>query len=319
MRTLLLLIITILLSACNIKNNNDNHEKPIEKLSIFHAGSLSKPLKEISDSFQKLYPNIKILRESAGSLECIRKITDLNKDCDVLILSDFYLIEKLMYPNYAKWSLPFATNEIVIAFLPDNKKTTDINSNNWMDIMLSEKVRFARSDPNADPCGYRTLLLWKLAEKYYKKPQLFNKLSQKNLNFIRPKEVDLLALLESRSVDYIFIYRSVAIQHNLKFISLPDNINLGNPQYENEYNNVNVEVKGKKPDENVTINGQSILYGLTIPIKAKNNETAEKFVNFILFESKEILKRNGQSPVENIEKYVNNENSKILMNHSGAK
>ena len=44
--------------------------------------------------------------------------------------------------------------------------------------------------------------------------------------YIRPKETDLLALLEAGEIDYLFIYRSVAGQHGLKMILLDDEINL---------------------------------------------------------------------------------------------
>ena len=44
--------------------------------------------------------------------------------------------------------------------------------------------------------------------------------------FIRPKETDLLALLEAGEIDYLFIYRSVAQQHGLKMILLDDAMNL---------------------------------------------------------------------------------------------
>jgi molybdate/tungstate transport system substrate-binding protein len=43
----------------------------------------------------------------------------------------------------------------------------------------------------------------------------------KNKDFIRPKEVDLVALIESNAIDYMFQYKSVAIQHGLKYIELP--------------------------------------------------------------------------------------------------
>lgn len=280
------LLVFILFASCNLKNEEN-------KIVIFHAGSISNPLKEIADSFLQIYPNIKIYKESAGSVECIRKITELKKNCDILISSDNYLIKKLMFPNYTQWSKPFATNEIVLAFSPENNNLKAINSENWIDILLSKKVRFSRSDPNADPCGYRTLIVWKLAEKYYKKNGLYKNLVAKDLNYIRPKEIDMLALIQSNTVDYIFIYRSVAIQHKLNFISLPDNINLGNTNFENDYQKAEVVINGKKPGEKITIKGKAIVYGLTIPTTSKNKELAENFVKFIINDSKEILLRNG--------------------------
>ena len=62
-------------------------------LIIFHAGSLSVPMKEIKAEFNKLYPNVNVLMEPAGSVECARKITDLKKPCDIMAASDYKVID----------------------------------------------------------------------------------------------------------------------------------------------------------------------------------------------------------------------------------
>ena len=107
-----------------------------------------------------------------------------------------------------------------------------INSDNWYEILLNKNVAFGRSDPNADPCGYRSVLTMKLAEKYYKKVGLAAEMLKKDHKYIRPKEVDLIALLEAGEMDYFFIYRSVAEQHKMKYVILPDEINLKTPAFQ---------------------------------------------------------------------------------------
>ena len=140
-----------------------------KELIIFHAGSLSVPMKQIAQEYEKRNPGVKIYLESSGSLVCARKITELKKPCDILASSDYYVINKLLVPQYASWSIRFATNEIVIAFLDKSKYSKEINSDNWMDILQRKDVIYSRSDPDSDPCGYRTIFTFMLAEKYYKK------------------------------------------------------------------------------------------------------------------------------------------------------
>ena len=41
-----------------------------------------------------------------------------------------------------------------------------------MDVLMRKDVIYSRSDPDSDPCGYRTIFTFMLAEKYYKKPGL---------------------------------------------------------------------------------------------------------------------------------------------------
>lgn len=271
------------------------HQKEI---IIFHAGSLSVPLKQIAQQYEKRHPETKILLESAGSLVCARKITELKKPCDIIASSDYFVINKLLIPNYTSWSIRFATNEIVIAYQDKSKFSKEISSENWMDILQKKDVIYSRSDPNADPCGYRTVFTIMLAEKYYKKPGLTDKMLSKNKEYMRPKEVDLVALLESNAIDYMFQYKSVAIQHGLKFIELPKEINLSDSSKNNIYASVNIDVAGSKPGTKMKVTGDYINYSITVLDKAPQKEEAVNFLEFLLSpEGMEIFKKNGQEPI----------------------
>ncbi|GAG73657.1 unnamed protein product, partial [marine sediment metagenome] len=58
--------------------------KSAKTLTIFHAGSLTLPLKLLSEQFIKANRDIIIYCEPSGSLAAIRKITELHKPCDLL-------------------------------------------------------------------------------------------------------------------------------------------------------------------------------------------------------------------------------------------
>lgn len=266
-------------------------------LVIFHAGSLSVPFREIADSFMVLNPGIKVKAESAGSLASIRKITDLKRPCDILASADYSLIDKLMIPAYASWNLQFAGNEMAVVYRKESLKSQTINQDNWYSLLLDPQIKFGRSDPDADPCGYRTMLCLNLAEKYYHQPGLAARFGQKDERYIRPKEVDLLALLESGTIDYIFIYKSVAIQHKLHYLVLPDSINLGNPALKNHYSGVEVNVVGNKPGEYITQQGEPMVYGLTIPDNCENRPAAEAFVEYIITRGSNIMEKSGQTSI----------------------
>lgn len=274
-------------------------EQEKKELIIFHAGSLTVPFDKIISEFKKENPDVEIVREIAGSRECAKKITDLHKDCDLFASADYMLIDDLLIPKFADWNIKFASNELSIVYNDKSKYANEINAYNWFEILNRKDVLIGRSDPNADPCGYRTVFLFELSEKHYKIKNLFNDLVSKNPENIRPKEVDLLALLETGQIDYIFLYRSVAEQHKLKYLLLPDEINLKNPEYEDLYSSVSMELKGKKPGETNIQKGSSMVYGLTIPKNAPNKELAIKFADFLLKENNglKILKEDGQPPV----------------------
>jgi molybdate/tungstate transport system substrate-binding protein len=268
-------------------------------LIIFHAGSLSVPMKEIAAEFKKLYPKVNIMMESAGSVASARKITDLGKPCDILASADYAVIDNMLIPKYSDWNIKFASNEMAIVYHDQSRFATQINPKNWYDILMKKDVAFGRADPNSDPCGYRTVMTLQLAEKYYKKPGLAKNMMDKDQQFMRPKEVDLLALLESNSIDYIFLYRSVAIQHNLKYVTLPVQINLEDPAYAAEYATASVEINGKKPGEKEVMKGEPMIYGITMLNNAPNKPAALAFLKFMLSKDQgmKIMVKDGQPSV----------------------
>jgi len=269
-----------------------------KELIIFHAGSLSVPLKQISREYEKNNPGTKIFLESAGSLVCARKVTELKKPCDILASSDYFVIDELLIPDYTSWGIRFATNEIVIAFTEKSKYHKEITPVNWMEILQRNDVIYARSDPDADPCGYRTEFTFMLAEKYYKLQGLADKMKIKNKEYIRPKEVDLVALMESNVIDYMFQYKSVALQHHLKYIELPKDINLSDPTKGKIYSTVSTEVAGNKPGNRMKVTGDYINYSVTIIENAPQKEEAINFLAFMLSaEGQEIYRKNGQEPI----------------------
>ncbi len=247
--------------------------EPHGDLIIFHAGSLAIPFKQISDAFTAKYPNVHILREAAGSRTCARKITDLHKACDIMASADYTVIDKLLIPEFADWNISFATNEMAIMYRPDSAFAGEINSKNWPEILLRKGVEYGHSDPNADPCGYRSQLTWQLTEKYYNSPGLYEKLINncpaKN---IRPKETDPMALLESGELDYLFIYRSICEQHNMPFVTLPDAINLKSTALADYYKQASLKINGKKPGEFITKKGKPMVYGITVLKNAPNRK-----------------------------------------------
>jgi len=300
----LLIIFVVMNSSCGRKKTAVSDSMLSGNLIIFHAGSLSMPFKAIADSFMQIHPNVKVLCEASGSIDAARKITELKRECDIMASADYSIIDKLLVPQYASRNIQFASNEMAIVYTERSAYADKIDTSNWAQILLRDDVIIGRADPDADPCGYRSVLTLKLAEKDFAAKGagsvgLADKIMAKDNRFMRPKEVDLLALLVTRTVDYIFLYRSVAVQHNLKYLTLPRSINLGDPTLNPHYAQVQTIVRGSKPGEKLTMKGEAMVYGVTILDKAPNRAAAEAFVEYLLSEEggRKILKRMGQGPV----------------------
>jgi molybdate/tungstate transport system substrate-binding protein len=288
---LLLLASVMFLAGCQATGGG-------KKLVIFHAGSLSVPVRELSNAFMKDNPGVTVLTEAAGSLHSARKITDLGKTCDIMLSADHFVISSMLIPEYASWNIRFATNEIVIAYRPESAYSSIFRDDNWADILLKDDVIIGRADPDADPCGYRTVFTARLAEEFYGRPGLADSLLGKDTEYIRPKEVDLVALISSGVIDYMFQYRSVAVQHGFRFLELPDEINLSSPDMTERYAGVSYMIPGQEPGMRTEVHGDYISYSGTVTDGAPQKELALKFFDFMLSEEgRRIFRECGQEPL----------------------
>lgn len=269
------------------------------KLTIFHAGSLTVPFASIEKDFEAKYPDIDVQREIGGSTKMARLISEVGKPADIMASADYKVIDNNLIPKFATWNIRFATNQLVLCYTDQSKFADKINNKNWYEILQEKGVNWGHSDPNLDPCGYRSLMVLQLAEKFYSIDGLYKKIvDNRPKKNIRPKAVELVNLLKTGNMDYAWEYLSVAIQHNLKFIKLDDHMNLGNYKYDAFYKQAVVKVTGKKPGTWITKKGKSCTYGVTMIKNAPNPKAAKLFLEFLLSPDLGLktLKTMGQPP-----------------------
>ncbi|MBW1677366.1 MAG: tungstate ABC transporter substrate-binding protein WtpA [Deltaproteobacteria bacterium] len=273
--------------------------EPEGKLIIFHAGSLTVPFARMEKIFEAKYPKVDVLREAGGSTKMARMISELHKPADIIASADFAVIDKTLVPENAQWNIRFATNQLVLCYTENSCFADEVNTDNWHDILSRKGVIWGHSDPNLDPCGYRSLMVLQLAEIYCHQPGLYDRLmANRPKKNVRPKSVELVSLLQTGHMDYAWEYLSVAVQHGLKYIKLPSEINLGDYKYDDFYKQASVKVTGKKPGTWITRTGKSCTYGITILKDAPHPKAAVVFLEFLM-DSKgglKILKEMGQPP-----------------------
>lgn len=268
-------------------------EEEKEKLYVIHAGSLSVPFDKMETVFENKHPNIDVIRESHGSRLSTMMVKNSTKQYDILGVADYHLIPNLLYPDKAKWTGVMATNQICLAFTDKAKYSDKINSTNWYKILNRSDVSYAHSDRDLDPCGYRSIIVYRLASAYYGKP-IFQWLNGSDQEKIYKKETNIIADLQAGEVDYGFEYLSIAKQHDLRRVKFPDKINLGNWSLASYYKENGYVVL----NDGTNITGSPILYGITIPETYQNYGPAVKWVNMVVGETgREIFKECGQPPL----------------------
>ena len=278
------------------------------ELVIYHAGSLTVPVANLIKEFKVSHPNLVINTTPGGSRKIARLVAETGQKADILMSADYTVIDTLLIPDHANWNILFAENSMVIMYTDQSRYSNEINEDNWYKILLKEKVEYGHSEPNADPCGYRSVLVFQLAENYYQQEglnlALLDHCPKKN---IRSKSVELISLLETGVLDYAFEYESVALQHQLKdekfrYIKLPKAIDLSSLEYIEDYAKATVELSGTEPGETITKKAQPIVYGITMPFNGENRENALAFLKFLFDKNQglKIIQDSGQ-PIHNIE------------------
>jgi molybdate/tungstate transport system substrate-binding protein len=260
-------------------------------LTMFAAGTLAVPFRQVDALFEKKYPDVKVEAQFGGSVKMTKQITELHKQADLLAVADYSVIPKYMFaePAHAKWYVGIARNAITFVYTDKSKGAGEINAGNWYKVMAQKGVEIGRSNPDTDPSGYQTVQMLNLASKYYKEPDLEkNVLANAPLSNMRDTETSLISALQLGQIDYLAIYRSDALQHHLEFLDLPAEINLSDPAHSADYKN------GVAHTKNGDLTGKPIVYAITIVNGAEHPEVAEKFIAFVLGpEGQAVMKKNG--------------------------
>ena len=307
-----------------------------ERLTIYHAGSLAVPFSELKTEFESTHPNVEVLCESGGSAKMINKAIFVvqagEAPPDIIASADYKLIPDRLYEGgYADWYIAFARNEMALCYRDNAPGSDEIlnGTRTWYDVLRNGPVSYGHGNPDDDPCGYRTLMVIQLTQKYY-----YDNATQFGLTpapdadglydalipgsehdrartdgvnetrrpggskeVVKSKAEDLIAAIQSGDLDYAFEYRSVAAQHELNFIELAEAINLSNVTYEDFYQGASVQIM-KEPGPPLTYkteSGEPIVYGITILKNAENNDLAVEFVAFLLSEQgQDVMESNGQ-------------------------
>lgn len=287
---------------------------------VFAAGSLIQPFNDLEKAFEARYPQIDIQNEYHGSIQVIRHATELNEPIDVVVTADHALIPMLMYqtqdpdtgqPN-ANWYIRFATNRMALAYNREKSRyAAEITPENWPEILARPDVKVGIADPRFDASGYRTMMVFELAQGYFKQPDLFARMFDGAFKYpvtisdagpvqmiripeimeinkgshilLRGSSIQLIALLESGDLDYAFEYESVIRQHGLGLVTFPPELNLGEAAQTTFYQQVAVKLDFQrfasvKPE----FKGEPIGYGITIPSDAPHAKEAEQFIAFLL-------------------------------------
>ena len=251
-------------------------------LVVMNAASVTRPVRAALDSFAAR-TGVRYTLEPGASLEVARRITELGRQPDVVVLADPEVFPNLLMPRFTTWYALFGRNRIVLAYTDKSRGAGEISAANWRQVIQRPGVEVGRADPNTDPSGYRTLLTFQLAERFYKEPGLANRLrAAAPPRNVRPREADQVALLQTHELDYIWTYQNLADNDGLRFVKLPDAIDLSETADSASYAKASTRVVGAHPGDTITVRGAPILFALSAGTHAPHAAAARRFIAFLV-------------------------------------
>jgi molybdate/tungstate transport system substrate-binding protein len=252
------------------------------ELVITYDQVMERAVKILATDFERQNPGIHPVFIADGSRRMAQRITRGSAKADIFITSDFRVIENLLIPWYTHWYYIFAQDEMVIAYTENSRRAEDINTENWYQILLDSNVHFSRTDPDYAPVGYRAVITIKLAENYYNEDGIKDLLLFKDKRFIVNAEAQMFALLKKASVDYVFTYKSEAQQLGLKFVTLPEQLNLKLEKWRSYYSMAKVKVDNVEPGKYLERKGAPIRYAICRLSVGENAIGAGKFMDYFI-------------------------------------
>jgi len=306
--TITIVFSTSLNGRITISNAQLGQQDNKGKVFAMYAASLINTFEQtLGPSFEKKTGYIYV-GEARGSIQIANMIIDGQRRPDIFVSAGTIPIMKLFNQQqqqrpFAQWLVNFASAEVVIAYSPTGRYHIDLakaksGQISWYQVLSQPGFKFGRTDPELDPKGYYMVIAAKLANLYYNDQNLKQRIlgQDRNPKQIFPEET-LTTTLETGQLDAIAAYKHEAIAKGLPYITLPSQINLGDPNHSDFYKKASYTLTTGK-----IVYGEPIYFSVTIPEATVNNlNGAASFVTFLLSsDGKQILQNQGLNYIKPI-------------------
>jgi molybdate/tungstate transport system substrate-binding protein len=266
---------------------------------IYHAGSLTAAFSQVEKLFTE-QTGICVVDAAAGSVDAARRVTAGREPCDIYASADDKDIDVLLKPaGYADYTITFAQGSMVLAYSTASRNASTIVAPNvafnppaqippvaddWTTQLTQPGVVIAGSNPFLDPSGYRADLMFQLAERRYKVPNLYDTLLT---HYTLTRSGDAIG----KNFDYQFTYEHSAYAAYLanpagyRYARLPDEIGLSNPALNRYYEETGIVVPGlhaRRSAAVVRVPASRVEWGLTLLNDAPNKANAIRFLRLLL-------------------------------------
>jgi len=196
-------------------------------------------------------------------------------------------------PKFATWSIQYAATSMVVAYNPNSKYASQFQAiaagkqpiSSLFTLMTKPGFQLGRTDPNTDPQGRAFIYMLELAQmKYHLPKDIVTKIlggppaSASSTQIFEETALD--SRLQAGQLDAASAYLSQAKQLHLHYITLPSDINLGDPTMATQYANASITITDN--GQQVTKTGAPLALDVTVIKGAADQAAANAFVAYVL-------------------------------------
>lgn len=269
---------------------------PDDPVDVLYAGSLTAIMEEdLGPAFTALTGR-GFRGEGRGSVAAAHQIREGVRRPDLYITADTTTLSALGEAAPG-WAVAFARGELVIGYAGDGRRAAALDSAAagavpWYRVVTRPGFRLGRTDPELDPKGYRTLWMFELAERHYRRTGLAERLAAvAGPDRVFPEE-NLAVRVQTGQLDAAAFYLAEARAHGLEAIRLPPEINLGDPDMAELYGSLTFRDRSGR-----SFRGSPILYAATLPAASPDTTAGLEFLRFLLGDrARSILSEHGFPP-----------------------
>ncbi len=203
--------------------------------------------------------------------------------------------------RYSGWAVAFAADQMVISYSNATLNSTaavhvihafqNASASNSSSAfygafynLTSGRIKVGISNPDSDPAGLRAYLALEIAGFLYAGNQSYflQRASDNNGTVSASNAAELVSPLEFGSIQFLFIYRSAAISDHIRYITLPPQLNQGDPNLSAFYSRFSYTLVGG------AVNASPIYLFVSVMANSSLNAEAYSFTYFLLNSSSEL-------------------------------
>jgi len=278
-----------------------------DALRVAYAGSMGVVMDKFIGPVFAAREQLAYQGQGQGAYGMARLLAAQKIVADVFVSVNPGPMDILQQAGLVEQAVPVASTRMVIAYNPKSQYANAFSDGSaWWRVLQTPGLRFGRTDPAVDPQGQNIIFTLMLAEKYYQQAGLAHAvLGAPDNNQQVFAEGSLLTRLQAGQLDAASGYESATISAKLPYVVLPDEINLSNPAYAQQwYDRVSFQITGRDGTV-MTLRPQPLVFYAAVLKNAPNPIAARAFVDFLQSpQGQALFQQNGYGQPKGVALYA---------------